>query len=191
MNFKHPNYWSAVRHANHYTKWAGCEWQTQKSFHYPRVMVEWFQLNSANSSNEKIEKMANILKKGKHIMEGCKTVEIKYSKLISWDSESRCSHSVNVDVELLSPLETTIRLEKPAGISEKALLFRRYQKVSQCFSAVLSARAVMGSILEPPPMLVDTSANMWIGKAWLPCWPLDSQQVLKPKADVTRSPKQG
>ena len=51
VSFEPPNYWSAVRHANHYTKWAGCEWLTQKSFHYPTVMVDWFQLNSANSSN--------------------------------------------------------------------------------------------------------------------------------------------
>ena len=29
-----------------------------------------------------------------------------------------------------------------------------------------------------PPMLVDTSASTWIKKAWLPCWPLYSQQVL-------------
>lgn len=24
---------------------------------------------------------------------------------------------------------------------------------------------------EPPPMLVETSASLWIEKAWLPCWP--------------------
>ena len=46
-----PNFWSPVRHASHYTKWAGCEWQARKSFHYPTVMVDWFHLNSANSSN--------------------------------------------------------------------------------------------------------------------------------------------
>ena len=65
-------------------------------------------------------------------------------------------------------------------------------------------------------MLVDTSAGMWIEKARLPCWPVYSQQVshqrwisgihctqatknasegstlaLKPRGDVTRSPKQG
>ena len=31
---------------------------------------------------------------------------------------------------------------------------------------------------EPPPMLADVSASMWIKKARLPCWPLYSQQVL-------------
>ena len=70
-----------------------------------------------------------------------------------------------------------------------------------------------GHRFEPPPMLVDTwFANMWIEKAQLPCWHLYSQQVLhqrwiwgslqarkarkhlftralKPRADVTRSPK--
>ena len=30
---------------------------------------------------------------------------------------------------------------------------------------------------EPPPMLVDMSVSTWIEKAWLPCWPLYSQQV--------------
>ena len=50
VSFEPPNYWSPVRHANHYTKWAGCEWGTQKSFH--TVIVDWFQLNSANSANQ-------------------------------------------------------------------------------------------------------------------------------------------
>ena len=82
------------------------------------------------------------------------------------------------------------------------------------YSAVLAARTVVGSSPEPPPMLTDTSAT-WIKKARLPCWPLYSQQVshqrwisgihcmqvtkhasegstlaLKPRADITRSPKQ-
>ena len=35
-----------------------------------------------------------------------------------------------------------------------------------------------GCAREPSPMPVDTSASMWIKKAWLPCWPLYSQQVL-------------
>ena len=69
----------------------------------------------------------------------------------------------------------------------------------------------MGSSPEPPPKLADTSGGMSIKKAQLPCWPLYSQQVshqrwiwgshkwesmqkgstlaLKPRADVTRSPK--
>ena len=35
-----------------------------------------------------------------------------------------------------------------------------------------TARTVVGSSPEPSPMLVDTSASMWIEKAQLPCWPL-------------------
>ena len=35
------------------------------------------------------------------------------------------------------------------------------------YSAVLNAQMVMGSSPEPPPMLVDTSASMWIIKARL------------------------
>ena len=61
---------------------------------------------------------------------------------------------------------------------------------------------------KPPPMLADTSVNMWIEKAQLPCSPphrkwiwgshrwkntqkKGSMLALKPRADVTRSPKQG
>ena len=51
VSLEPQTYWSAVRHANHYTKRTDCEWETQKHFHYPTVMVDWFQLNSANSSN--------------------------------------------------------------------------------------------------------------------------------------------
>ena len=76
-------------------------------------------------------------------------------------------------------------------------------------------KTVVGSSPEPPSMLADPSAGMWIEKARLPCWPLYSQQVLhqrwisrihcmqatkhasegstltlKPRGDVTRSPKQ-
>ena len=32
--------------------------------------------------------------------------------------------------------------------------------------------------LEPPLMLVPTSASVWIKKTQLPCWPAYSQQVL-------------
>ena len=53
MSFEPPNYWSSVRHVNHYITRAECEWETQKSFHYPTVMVDWFHLNSANSPNER------------------------------------------------------------------------------------------------------------------------------------------
>ena len=78
------------------------------------------------------------------------------------------------------------------------------------------AQTVVGLNPEPPPMLVDMSASMWIKKTQLPWWPPYSQQVshqrwiwgihcaqvrkharkgsilaLKPSADVTRSPKQG
>ena len=37
---------------------------------------------------------------------------------------------------------------------------------------------VVGSSPKVPPMLVDTSAGMWIKEARLRCWPLLSQQVL-------------
>ena len=78
------------------------------------------------------------------------------------------------------------------------------------------AQTVVGLSPKPPPMLADMSAGMWMEKAQLPCWPLYSQQVLhqrwisgihcmqvtkhasdgstlalKPRGDVTRSPKQG
>ena len=52
MSLEPQTYWSAVRHANHYTKWTGCEWETWKHFHYATAMIDWFQLNSANSSNQ-------------------------------------------------------------------------------------------------------------------------------------------
>ena len=45
------------------------------------------------------------------------------------------------------------------------------------YSAVLTARTVVGSSPKPPPMLVNTSASMWIKKALLPCWPPYGQQV--------------
>ena len=46
------------------------------------------------------------------------------------------------------------------------------------YSAVLRAtQMVVGLSPKPPPMLMDTSASMWIEKAQLPCWPLYSQQV--------------
>ena len=79
-----------------------------------------------------------------------------------------------------------------------------------------AAQTVMGLSPKPPPILADISAGTWIEKAQLPCWPLYSQQVshqrwisgiyckqatkhtseestlaLKPRGDVTRSPKQG
>ena len=75
------------------------------------------------------------------------------------------------------------------------------------------ARTVVGSSPESPAMLAIMSAGTWIKKARLQCWPLYSQQVLhkgwiwgshkwesmqmddtlalKPRTDVTRSPKQG
>ena len=77
-----------------------------------------------------------------------------------------------------------------------------------------ATQMVMGLSPKPPPMLADMFADMWIEKAQLPCWPLYSQQVshqrwisgihcrqvtkhtskgstlaLKPRGDVTRSPK--
>ena len=39
------------------------------------------------------------------------------------------------------------------------------------------ARMVVGSSPEPPPVLADMSASTWVEKAWLPYWPLYSQQV--------------
>ena len=36
------------------------------------------------------------------------------------------------------------------------------------YSAVLAARMVVGSGPEPPPMLADMSAGMWIKKVQLP-----------------------
>ena len=80
------------------------------------------------------------------------------------------------------------------------------------YSDVRAAQTVVGLSPETPPMLADMSLSMWIKKAWLPCWPLYSQQVLhqrwiwgshkwvackgstlglKPRADITRSPKPG
>ena len=69
------------------------------------------------------------------------------------------------------------------------------------------ARMDRGSSPEPPPMLVDMFASMWIKKARLPCWPPYSKQVshqrwiwgshkwkgmqgAHPGFDVARSPKQ-
>ena len=91
--------------------------------------------------------------------------------------------------------------------------------VAEWFTApclLCAAWMAMGSSPKPPPMLADTTAGMWIKKARLPCWPLYSQQVshqrwisgihcmqvtkhaskgstlaLKPREDITRSPKQG
>ena len=63
------------------------------------------------------------------------------------------------------------------------------------YNAVLAALTVMGWSPKPTPMLVDMSASMWIKNSWLPCWPVQSCKgstlVLKPRADITRSPKQG
>ena len=102
-------------------------------------------------------------------------------------------------------------------LSNRCATKSRYQswaEVAEWYTApclLRAARTVMGSSLKPPPMLVDMSIGMWIKKAQLPCWPLSSQQVLhqrwiwgshkrksmkkgsilalKPRADVTRSPK--
>ena len=55
-HFKKKHLWvlnpQATDQQSGMTKWASCEWQTQKSSHYPTVMVDWFQLNSSNSSNQ-------------------------------------------------------------------------------------------------------------------------------------------
>ena len=46
------------------------------------------------------------------------------------------------------------------------------------YSAVLTAQTVVSSIKPQPKPPPETSASMWINKAWLPCWPPHSQQVL-------------
>ena len=45
------------------------------------------------------------------------------------------------------------------------------------YSAVAAAQIVVGSIREPPPMLVDMSASTWEEKAVLPCLPPHIQLV--------------
>ena len=51
----------------------------------------------------------------------------------------------------------------------------RVHKVSNKIACITDGH---GSSPEPPLRLADTSADMWIKMAKLPCWPLHSQQVL-------------
>ena len=116
------------------------------------------------------------------------------------DESSYITETVVFDVELWTRFIT---------LTEKRATSSQWPSSLQCLT-------VVGSSHEPPPVLADMSAGTWIEKAWLPCWPLYSQQVLhqrwisgihctqatkhasegltvalKPRGDIIRSPKQG